>query len=127
MVVGYKTFKGHKMTVNSVTFSSDGQLLASASNDKIVILWNMTSYMLNKIINHHIPVQTLAFNPINSQQLASAASCKVHLWDTESGKLIKSFMGHNNTINSICFILDGQILASEVKDKVLRLWHLDKK
>ncbi|MGF1673942.1 MAG: WD40 repeat domain-containing protein [Rivularia sp. (in: cyanobacteria)] len=36
-----KTLKGHTNVVTSVSFSSDGKTLASASIDKTIILWNL--------------------------------------------------------------------------------------
>ena len=37
--IAKKTFNGHLAEVNSVSFSSDGQFIASGSNDKTVKLW----------------------------------------------------------------------------------------
>ena len=45
-----QTLKGHTYWVNSVSFSPDGKMLASASQDGIVILWNLEALHLDKLM-----------------------------------------------------------------------------
>ena len=35
------TFKGHTEGINDIAWSSDGEFIASASDDKTVIIWSM--------------------------------------------------------------------------------------
>jgi len=35
------TFKGHKEGINDIAWSTDGDFLASGSDDKTVIIWNL--------------------------------------------------------------------------------------
>src|SRR4029077_14213233 len=44
---------GHQDTVFSVAFSPDGKRLASASFDKAVKIWNLSSFQLERTLTHH--------------------------------------------------------------------------
>jgi len=45
--------RSHTSKVVCCHFSSDGKLLASAGNDKKVVLWNMNTLLLESILEEH--------------------------------------------------------------------------
>ncbi|KFK30879.1 hypothetical protein AALP_AA6G037700 [Arabis alpina] len=48
-----KTLEGHTAAISCVKFSNDGNLLASASVDKTMILWSATNYsMIHRYEGH---------------------------------------------------------------------------
>ena len=78
---------GHSDSVYSVAFSPDGQILASASSDKTIILWDSRTGQKIKILEgHRYSVTSVAFSP-DGQILASASSDKtIILWDSRTGQ-----------------------------------------
>ena len=46
----------------------------------------------------------------------------VRLWETGSGKLIRTMAGHTNTVIGLAFSPDGKRLASISSDQTARLW-----
>jgi WD40 repeat protein len=44
------TLKGHDLTVTSLAFSPDGQLLATGSGNASVVLWNTNNGKLDRVL-----------------------------------------------------------------------------
>lgn len=49
---------------------------------------------------------------------------KIQLWETGSGKLLKTLSGHFGSVNSVVFSPDGLNLLSTSADLTVRLWDV---
>jgi WD40 repeat protein len=110
--------------VNAVTFSPDGQLLASASDDQRVRLWSVDGRLLKTLQGHTNWVLDVSFSP-DSQILASASyDNTVKLWSRQ-GDLIKTLRGHTDSVARVRFSPTGKILATTSWDNRIQFWRLD--
>ncbi|MEB3280617.1 MAG: sugar-binding protein [Lyngbya sp.] len=117
------SFTAHSDFVYNISFSPDGKLIASASKDQTVKLWNLKGEVI-KNLPHNAPVWTVKFSP-DGKLIATASEDKiVQLW-TRDGKLLHSLKGHQDSINDLNFSPDSQLIASASDDGTIILWKQD--
>jgi WD40 repeat protein/class 3 adenylate cyclase len=117
-----RTLVGHENLVRSLAFDSTGNILASASFDTTVKLWEpATGKMLNTLKGHEGWVRTVAFDPTRSMLASGGADSTIKLWNTD-GQLLFTLKKHTGAVLSVAFARQGQTLASSSNDGTIRQW-----
>ncbi|MEZ2318171.1 MAG: caspase family protein [Microcoleus sp.] len=117
-----ETLSGHTGRVKSISFNKKGDILASASGDTTVRLWQVKLPLVTPLKADSQKVFYVSFSP-DGQKFASAGQdSKIQIWD-KNGNWQQSLIGHTQQVNSVEFSPpNGDKIASSSRDDTVKLW-----
>ncbi|ETO33724.1 G-protein beta WD-40 repeats containing protein [Reticulomyxa filosa] len=127
-VKGYQllmVLQGHDIAVSSVRFSADGRKIVSASYDRTVRIWDVSSGKQLQIFRGHTSaVFTARFSPDEHTVASCSKDGTIRLWDVNTGTEIIKIEKKFGPIWDIDFSPDGRYIVSGFRDKTIRLWDI---
>jgi len=99
-------------------------LLASASEDGTVRLWNLAQRTCCAVLPGHVPLRTITVAPDQTCLASGDNRGRVQLWTDLSTRprLCGSFAAHDAAVRRLVF-LDAHTLASAGEDGLVRTWR----
>ena len=121
--------RGHQSGVRGIALSSDGEMIASASWDQTIKLWNIKGKVLATLTEHDKPVVKVAISPDGKMLASASEDDTIKLWNLERTQrlqvtLNQTFFEHEKDVNDVAFSPDSQLLASAGDDKQVILRYL---
>lgn len=119
-----KNLPGHTSRIYDLAFSPDGKLLASASGDSTVRIWNIPEGNLNKVIQGHTShVFSVDFRSDSQRIVTAGGDRTARVWQVNSGAEVAVFKGHTEEVLGAAFSPDGSRVASVGDDGTVRIWQ----
>ncbi len=117
--------------VTGVAFSPDGTLIATASADKIVRIFDVQAAKnvkspapVARFVGHKSQVLSVAFSPDGLLLASGGLDRTVRLWDVKAQKALITLSGHTGAVLNVTFSPDGKLLASASADGTVRIWDV---
>jgi len=135
--------ENHLACVNAVRWSGDGKYLASAGDDKLVMLWTKSNYGGGAVfggggkVNHENykcsstlrqhggDVLDLAWSPDDRYLASCSVDNTVIVWDCTGThpNSVAVLRGHSSHVKGVTWDPVGKYLASQGADKAVRIWR----
>ena len=113
----------HTTRAYSVAFDRDGKILASASWDGTIKLWDTKAGReLRTLAGHGWGVYKAVFSPDGKQLASASRDGTVKIWDVATGANIRTLMVDSEAVKSVAWSPDGRLLASSGNEGVVKLW-----
>ena len=123
------TLAGHNGAIFDLAFARNGKLLASASGDRTVKLWDVaTGERLDTRGESLKEIYAVAFSPDGRRVAAGGVDNRIRVWQIGpaakegDNPLLYSRFAHEGAIVRLAWSPDGRWLASSAEDRTVKLW-----
>ncbi|XP_076063040.1 histone cell cycle regulator-like protein isoform X2 [Oratosquilla oratoria] len=130
----------HLGCVNSIRWSNSGRYLASAGDDKVVIIWQLSNYgggavFGSNVVNveswrsiatlrgHNGDILDIAWSPGDVWLASGSIDNNIIIWNTAKWpEQVKVLHGHTGLVKGVTWDPVGRYLATQADDKTLVIW-----
>jgi WD40 repeat protein/uncharacterized caspase-like protein len=114
-----KQLTGHTGAITSLAFSYGGTL-ASASLDKTVRLWDVSTHKQLQLLQHLEPVTSVVFSS-NDRFVLTASGGSAWLWEAATGKQIREIKDAGG-VSAVGFVGNSGNVVTGNRDGTMKMW-----
>jgi hypothetical protein len=111
-----------------VHFSHGGGMLASASKDAVVVVWDVAHPVVCPLLTlcgHTDALCALAWSPDDAHLLTCGHDELLRLWALETGECMHAYRKHTESVVACAWLPTGRHFVSAGVDKLVLLWSVD--
>ncbi len=117
---------GYAGEVLSAAFSPDGKIMAIGTSDKKVVIWDVATWKIIKLLDaNNDRVTALAFSPDGKLLASGDRRNMVYFLDAATWKTVNKMKAYSD-IESLSFNQDGSLLAIACGREKAMLWDVQK-
>ncbi|MFV1992592.1 MAG: protein kinase [Acidiferrobacterales bacterium] len=118
-----KSFSYSRKDAPEIAVSSDGNLIAIADNENVVLIDAMNLQTIAMLVGHTDLVTNISFSPAGDVIATSGKDKKLILWNIHKQKIIKKISLDKIVVSSLDFSPNGKRLASSDESGGIRYWE----
>ena len=99
---------GHEDSAESINRQAEGW----------AILWDDDAGQATPLVGHEGPVTCAAFSPDGTRCITGSLDKTVRVWETTTGRLLRTFSGHLGQVNDVAYAPKGDRIVSAAEDGV---------
>jgi WD40 repeat protein len=122
-------WQSHKGRIYGVAFSADGKYLASASEDHLAKVWDLTTGALYREFDaHDLSVYNALFSRSGKRLVTGGVDRSIKVLDVDGfseDPVILNLLGHRAAVSSLAVSPDGKRIVAGGFDGVLCMYDID--
>jgi U3 small nucleolar RNA-associated protein 13 len=119
------TVRAHEKDLNCLSVSPNDQIIASASQDKLIKIWSHNDLsLIATLAGHKRGVWKIKFSPVDRTLISCSGDRTVKIWSLSDFIVLKTLEGHTASVLNITYLDNGLQMISSTADGLLRLWSL---
>ena len=117
--------EGHQKGINGIAFHPSYSIIATASDDATIKLWDSEFGHLERTIKGHTKAVTdIVYSKFGLYLISASADLSIKIWDVENDYVCKRTLhGHDNIISGLT-ITPLDLIVSCSRDETIRVWEL---
>ena len=117
--------EAHQDGVYVVSFSPDGSTFATAGEDGMARIWDLSGQLLKELVGHRGAIFSLDFSADGKTIVTAGEDGTVRFWNL-SGQEKKQIKADRYRVSSISLSPDGERIAIAKENGIVQLLHLSK-